>query len=220
MKKTTFLSLVAGGALMFSLNASAIVFVEVGDAGESLDTAQMVGGGVTQITGNVNGDADMFGFYWGGGSFYANTVGSTGDTQLFLFDSSGAGIWGNDDGVSFAGPAYISDPALSAGTYYLGISSYDYDPYSASGVMFQSFPWEPLYGPSNGTETLTNWDGTSFAASAYTINFQQIDADGNPVGDPTGTGTAPTQIPEPASIALMGLGLLGLGLQHRRKNRR
>jgi hypothetical protein len=204
----------AVGSLLLSLTASAATYIEVGDAGETLGTAQAVGGGYTAITGSVTtSDADLFSFNWGGGDFYANTVGSTFDSQLFLFSSTGVGIQGNDDGIAFAGPAYLQIGGLAAGAYYIGVSAYDYDPYSSGGLMFQSFPYEPLYGPLNG-DPLTHWasgDGV-FSSGAYSINFQQITSNGTPIGDPT-----PTGVPDAgSSVALLGLGLASLAAIRRK----
>ena len=62
--------------------------LEIGDAGETLATAQAVGGNVTTIVGNIVRDnADPFSFHWNGGALTLDTVGSNADTQLFLFNS-------------------------------------------------------------------------------------------------------------------------------------
>lgn len=209
MKK--LLSIISFGAMTaFASQSMASVMYEVGDAGETLGTAQAVAGGTSQIQGSVSGDADLFSFFWGGGSFYVNTVGSTFDSQLFLFDSTGAGVWGNDDGIAFAGPAYISDANLAAGQYYLGVSGYNYDPYSASGLIFDSYPYDPVYGPNN-TAPLSYWSGGSGSGS-YSINFQQITSSGDPVGDPT-----PTGVPAPLGGGLLALGLMAMGTLRARK---
>lgn len=207
-------AITAVASIFFAAGASASVYVETGDAGQTLGIAQVVPGGTSTIFGNLNSDADLYMFNWGGGSFYANTVGGTiVDSQLFLFGSDGVGILGNDDGVAYAGPAYISTTSLAQGRYYIGVSSYDYDPYSISGLIFQSSPYDKVYGPSN-SDPLVEWSGYSLYTGSYEINFRQITVDGTPVEDPTPT----TNVPEPASLTLVGLGLSGLAAARRRKN--
>jgi hypothetical protein len=200
-------------SLLLPMGASAAVtYIEVPDAGQTLATAQSVPGGVSVITGNVAaGSADLFKFNWGGGAFYVNTVGTLAfDSQLFLFNSSGGGVWGNDDGIAFAGPAYISDPALPAGEYYLGISGYNFDPVSAAGLIFQSSPFEPVYGPLNNSP-LSGWTGGS-GGGDYTISFQRITSDGTPDGDPT-----PVGVPDGGmTLVLLGMAMSGVAWARRK----
>lgn len=205
--------------LSITAAAGAAPYVEVGDAGQTLATAQAVSPGTSKIQGTLaSGSADLFSFFWGGGSFYVNSTGTTWDSQLFLFNASGQGVWGNDDGISNAGPAYIADANLAAGQYFLAISGYDYDPYSAQGLMFQSSPYGQLYGPSN-SGTLTHWASGSSQGSggAYVINFQRITSDGTPVGDPTPIGNP---VPAPGTLALAAVALLaGVGSRRARRVR-
>lgn len=201
MKKTLCLSLLMAFLLVAS-SAFAAVYYESGDVAETLGSAQVLPGGTSEVQGSLSNDADLYKFSWGGGAFYANTVGSDADSQLFLFNASGIGVQGNDDGIAYAGPAYLQLTSLAAGIYYLGVSMYDYDPYSASGLMFQSYPYEPLYGPAN-SDPLSSWSGECSTGS-YVINFRQTTDQGeqgeeNPVG-----------APEPATMILLGLGLVGL----------
>lgn len=200
-------------SLAFVATVSATTFTEVTDAGDSIATSTLLPGGVDSIIGWLYGDADLFGFYWGGGAFYVNSSGSEGDTQLFLFDYTGVGIQGNDDGIAFAGPAYLQLANLMQGLYYLGVSQYDYDPFTSSGApIFQSYPWEPLYGPLT-TDPLDHWEGPSDAAGSYRVNFQQITDNGEPIGDPNPTGV----VPEPSTLLLLGCGLAGLAAVRRHR---
>lgn len=187
-------------------SAFALPHVETGDAGQSLVTSQALGAGTSSITGSLDSDADMYRFDWGGGAFYVNTQGSDFDTQLFLFNSSGAGVWGNDDGLVELG-SYIEDAALASGTYYLAISGFDLDPYSAYGLMFQNAPTLPQYAPLNPGAPLTGWAAELFESGAYQINFRSA------TGETVETG----HVPEPGTLALLGLGLIGMFAGKRRK---
>ena len=68
----------------------------------------------------------------GGGSFSATTVGGTElDTQLFLFDAAGLGVYGNDDSQATRQSTLPAGHALTPsapGVYLLAVTPYDRDP--------------------------------------------------------------------------------------------
>ena len=99
--------------------AGAAVVTESGDAGNRSLTAQSAipVDPLTQITGTLDGrpDEDLYRIcIAGGGTFSATTEGTPGtlnDTQLFLFDESGLGVYANDDTEGRAASARRCPPA-------------------------------------------------------------------------------------------------------------
>lgn len=218
----TFASLALLGAAQSA--SAAHIYAEVGDAGQTLATAQLVPGGTEIITGfGTSADpdsADIFAFNWGGGGLLIDTfqADTEMDTQLQLFDSSGFGILGNDDhggactgtpGGDFQSCLDLS-AGLAAGTYYLAITGFNNDALDASNNLI--FPClfgtsdqcaaDPLAGPLAGWGDATPSDDTS----SYTINFSAATSDGGP---------AP--MPEPGILVLLGIGLAGLAITRRRR---
>ena len=203
MIKATGTLLATAIGVLFAGQALAIPITETTDAGQTLGTATTVAANTTQINGSLSNDADLFRFGWGGGAFYVSTsLGTLSDTQLFLFNSSGVGIFANDDCSTSVLSSCIT-ATLAAGTYFLGISAYDLDPRNAANaLLFPSTPFTGQPGPSN-TSPLDHWSGSSGDTGTYAINFR----------------TATTSVPEPATLSLIGAGLLGLGVLRRRRNR-
>jgi hypothetical protein len=167
-------------ALALPAAAQAVTVVESGDAGSLPSSAQAVAGVPTLITGSVNpvGDEDMYRVcLTGNRTFSATTQGSElGDPQLFLFDSQGRGVYGNDDFFDLqsnlaAGTGFTP---TSGGTYYLAISSFDNQPVSEGGEIFfytqGSFPFLVPEGPGGGSP-VTGWDDSFFAGSAGTYRI-------------------------------------------------
>lgn len=212
-------------ATLSSGQAQAVTFTERNDAGESIDTAQIISGGtlpLTSISGKLSGDADLFQiFLTGGQTFSATTInldtliglptddllGSPSDLladpQLFLFDSFGKGIYANDDSSTSLQPILSSDgfSPTESGIYYLAISSSGYNPISAEGRIFPNDPSDGVFGATtvDGEKSkLTGFDGTSTTSGRYTIEL-------------TGVQTAAKSVPEPSSmLSILALGTLGI----------
>ncbi len=195
--------------------AQAVTFTESGDAGQTLATAAVITPGsatgipgtpLTSISGAItSGNADLFQFLITGSTFSASTIGgSTFDTQLFLFNSSGLGIFTNDDSGGGLQSAFTVT-GLTAGIYYLGISGFNYDPLTGTGAVV--FPTANPVSPGTalaGTGVLSSWGtATTSSLGSYTIAL---------------TGAAP--VPEPSSVlGLIALGGLGGGVFLKRRKK-
>lgn len=200
--------------------AHAQTFGEMGDAGQTLATAQDASAVTfSQITGSIAtpADADLFKIYISSpGTFSAstiNTVTNAGglDTDLFLFDSTGHGIATNDDGSGLsidaalpAGNALYKN--LPAGIYYLGISISGNEPVNANNqLIFTGYPGgdtTAVRGPASGLNPTTLAAFNAFNSDT-TIGAYQIDF--------AGVSAAPAAAPEPSQYAAFAVGLLGLG---------
>jgi hypothetical protein len=153
---------------------------EDGDAGDLPATAQdLTGAPVTSIEGTLaeGSDVDMYRLCLdGGGSFSASAVGGTAvDSQLFLFDASGRGVYANDDqreGVvqSLLPAGHPLTPAAQ-GEYLLAVGVYNLDPQSDSGSIFPAVTG--VTGPTGegGADPVTGWGGRPDAPGAYTLTI-------------------------------------------------
>jgi len=159
--------------------AAALTFTETSDVGQSLTNAAdtssvgIVGNSpiknLTTIRGTLVGTADLFKIIVTTGFFTASTryedVGSDEtviDTQLFLFDANGKGIVANDDFDFLTTRRSQITAQLAAGTYYLGITKFNYDPRDHFDTLIfpDAFSGRIFADPAAGT--LDNWRGTVF----------------------------------------------------------
>lgn len=181
---------------------NAASFSEVGDAGELLDTAQVtVGSGpLTSISGSLINlgqtpdevdDIDLFKIFISDTTLFSVTVTSDlsadNDSTLFLFDSLGQLVDFSDDVIGLI-------PQFTPG---------DIDDLS-NGTYFLGFALYNTWPDASLTEPLSGWDRdpSPFQTGDYRLDL---------------TGAEFSAVPEPTSIALLGLGLAGMGFSRKRK---
>jgi hypothetical protein len=163
--------------LTLALAPGAFAANEVGDAGDLRATANDMGDSVvTRINGTFEDatDVDLYRICLStGASFSASTVGATLpaslDTQLFLFDSQGYGVYANDDWNGSHGsmlPANHRFSPSTGGVFYVAVSQFNLDPQSSLGEIFpdsydmQTYQDGVVDATGTGaSETLSRWDG-------------------------------------------------------------
>jgi hypothetical protein len=165
---------------LLALAPAATAADEDGDAGDLPATAQdLTGAGVDTIDGSVADatDIDMYRMCVdGGGSFSASSVGGSAvDTQLFLFDSSGRGVYANDDQMDGVVQSHLpAGHALTPqapGEYYLAVGAYNLDPQGAGESIFG--PGTGVVGPTGpgGSEPVSGWSGRPGGPGPYTLTL-------------------------------------------------
>jgi hypothetical protein len=169
LRGNTVLGALALWLLAIPASAQGVTVTESGDAGSLPASAQKSTGIPTLITGALQSAADEDVYricLTGGGTFSASTVGSAlVDPQLFLFDASGRGVYGNDDFFGFQSNLPAGHPLTptEGGTYYLAISSFRNVPVSQGGEIFRQLspflPVQPPTGPG-GSSPVSDWNGS------------------------------------------------------------
>lgn len=148
----------------------------------------IVGSFTTTSTASTASNPDLYRIIITGTSpFSATTVGpdtTIFDTQLFLFDSTGAAVYANDDASDFTKGAFLNPVnPVAPGVYYLGVAAYGAIPRAGTGAAFDMFPntyddttgdvgFTGLKTPTPGvTGPLTNWflSGADVETGTYSI---------------------------------------------------
>lgn len=189
--------LVLAGVLVAAHPVHAGIYHEMEDAGTTPETAAYISWDTTTIFGATHDSdgADVYGFEWGGGFFYADTSGSELDTMLSLFDISGRLIAYNDDFNDNSGVWYshsLLSMELDPGNYFLGITNYT-----------NNYEGNMRYYVEEGME------------GSYQIqkSISQLIPTQLPI-----VGEDVTNVPEPGTLALLTIGALGVLFNRRRKH--
>ena len=242
MRKSMFALAAMGGLLTFGTGAHAAVYEEFFDTHQLLEPAcslveclpQNIGT-ASAISGSLVAplDVDLYQVnLQGGGTFSARVTSAGFDSQLFLFDSAGRGVYGNDqaNGTDLAHlPAHHALTPMAAGTYYLAISAWDVDPLSGfqESTPPTCFPIAGCFGgnpghPGNPMFPDSNVFDAVLAPTAVggsaPLNWWKEDTFSQRVGaytiELTGIAVA---VPEPETYAMLlaGLGLIGFTARRR-----
>lgn len=220
--------------------AHAQTWTKTGNPGNLPSTGQITlgSGSLNTITGSFRttstastaSNPDLFAIRLDGTTaFSATTIGfdtTIYDTQLFLFDADGKGLYANDDTSDFAKGATLNPiNPLAPGLYYLAVAPYGAIPRfnlpgTISTAAFDIFPntfddttgdvgFTGLKTPNAGAGPLTNWflSGGDVETGTYSISL-------------TGT-TYAAPVPEASTWVSFGApALLVLGILARRRTRR
>ena len=195
--------------LGLSAPASA-TFIEAGDAGDSTATAVTVYG-ENRIEGSLNANpfgpddfdlVDLFRIKIGQPSKFTASTGDgsdpflIADPVLYLFDSAGRAVAMNDDADGSQSMLMGLPMGYGSGFYFLGISFAGVEPTDGTDPLFDAFG----SGDVLSANALGGWQGDPLTPNFDIPGWYAIDFTG---------------VPEPGSLVLLALGLLGAAATRR-----
>jgi len=220
-RSLTALALAAAGFTTSALAGPVVTHTEIGDAGETLSTAQATFGfdsPLSNIYGSLSGkfDVDLYLInITNFAAFSATTVNSGTDalldTQLFLLTTSGKAVCMNDNALG--DPNYFHSTlgvgacssAYGNGLYLLGIASGFYDAVDGNNDLLFATGLDTDVRGAGSSFTLAGYiDNGAFDPNAGVYNIQL-------------TGAA--SVPEPATLLLAFGALAGCGWTTSRRQR-
>jgi hypothetical protein len=213
MKKAKFLTVVAGIALFLAMGVSARAdtasfTIDVPNSGLSgtpgpyATVTLTLNGSAIDVTVTMDSTFNMFGNGQGGGAFGFNVVGS----------EAGLAVTGLTPNGGYTGAGLVAD---LGGGQMDGFGSFDVtiqDGTSNDGLTSMSFTVTRDGGFSSVDQLVEESCGGDFCGAHFVVHV----APGPNI--PTGfAGDGGTPVPEPATLTLLGTGLLGLAGAIRRR---
>ena len=215
-----FCALFVAGFLLLSGSASATNFSFTGTFGT--DDEHQIFSFTVASTSTIT----LRTWSYAGGTNAAGTLIARGgfDPILALFDSTGAKIGENDDGGCglVAGDAVTTacwdtffTATVNAGTYFASVQEYDNFNLGTLADGFSRDGQGNFTGGFNCPDDQPSFQDVTGLPGCGRTNAWAFDI----LGVDTATVENPTGVPEPASLALLGAGLIGLGFKRSRRKR-